>query len=144
MTDGAGSGLRSLPMGELAVEVHRAYPRGSGFDRLLSEVERRWAAAGERQETSLLSALGDHDGSVTAPTMPGLDAVEQARQFLGVQTLIHTLWILLLSLKLGIVLLVVGALHLVNLLIFSRIRRNSVLLDSMRPATQQTPSDRVP
>jgi hypothetical protein len=49
----------------------------------------------------------------------------------------------LLSMKLGTVLLVVGALHLINLLIFSRIRRNNLLLNSMRPATEPTVSDMV-
>jgi hypothetical protein len=49
----------------------------------------------------------------------------------------------MLSVKLGTVLLVVGALHLVNLVIFSRIRRNTVLLNSMRPATRPAPTDLV-
>jgi hypothetical protein len=37
-----------------------------------------------------------------------------------------------LSVKLGTVLLVVGALHLVNLLIFSRIRRNALIDKTLR------------
>lgn len=49
----------------------------------------------------------------------------------------------MLSVKLGTVLLVVGALHLINLVIFSRIRRNVVLLESMRPATRPVVADRV-
>jgi hypothetical protein len=49
----------------------------------------------------------------------------------------------LLATKLGTVLLVVGALHLLNLLIFSRIRRNVLLQESLRQATRPTPSDAV-
>lgn len=49
----------------------------------------------------------------------------------------------MLSVKLGTVLLVVGALHLINLVIFSRIRRNVVLLESMRPATRPVVADRI-
>lgn len=48
-----------------------------------------------------------------------------------------------LSVKLGIVLLVVGALHLLNLVVFSRIRRNAVLLNSMRQAGRPAPADLV-
>ncbi|HEY3609862.1 MAG TPA: hypothetical protein VGL06_20350 [Pseudonocardiaceae bacterium] len=49
----------------------------------------------------------------------------------------------LLATKLGTVLLVVGALHLLNLLIFSRIRRNVLLQESLRQATRPTPSDAI-
>jgi hypothetical protein len=49
----------------------------------------------------------------------------------------------MLSTKLGTVLLVVGALHLLNLVIFSRIRRNVLLQESLRQATRPTPSDAV-
>jgi len=49
----------------------------------------------------------------------------------------------MLATKLGTVLLVVGALHLVNLLIFSRIRRNALLQESFRQATRPTPTDAV-
>jgi hypothetical protein len=37
-----------------------------------------------------------------------------------------------LSVKFGIELLVVGALHLISLLVFSRVRRNGLLLESLR------------
>ncbi len=47
-----------------------------------------------------------------------------------------------LSVKLGTVLLVVGALHLANLVVFSRIRRGNLLLAGMRPAAR--PTDMVP
>jgi hypothetical protein len=49
----------------------------------------------------------------------------------------------MLATKLGTVLLVVGALHLLNLVIFSRIRRNVLLQESLRQATRPTPSDAV-
>lgn len=49
----------------------------------------------------------------------------------------------LLSVKLGAVLLVVGALHLANLVIFSRIRRNNALLENLRPAHRPAVADRV-
>jgi len=49
----------------------------------------------------------------------------------------------MLATKLGTVLLVVGALHLLNLLIFSRIRRNVLLQESLRQATRPTPSDAI-
>lgn len=42
----------------------------------------------------------------------------------------------MLSVKLGTVLLVVGALHLINLLIFSRIRRNMLFQQSLREANR--------
>lgn len=41
----------------------------------------------------------------------------------------------MLSIKIGTVLLVIGALHLINLLIFSRIRRNTLLQESLRQAS---------
>lgn len=50
----------------------------------------------------------------------------------------------MLSTKLGTVLLVIGALHLINLLIFSRVRRNVLLQESLRQATRPAPSDAVP
>ena|ERR1700730_14619974 len=49
----------------------------------------------------------------------------------------------LLATKLGTVLLVVGALHLLNLLIFSRIRRNVLLQESLRQATRPAPADAI-
>jgi hypothetical protein len=42
----------------------------------------------------------------------------------------------MLSIKLGTVLLVIGALHLINLLIFSRMRRNVLLQESLRQASR--------
>jgi hypothetical protein len=50
----------------------------------------------------------------------------------------------LLATKLGMVLLVIGGLHLVNLLVFSRIRRGILLQESLRQATRPAPSDVVP
>jgi hypothetical protein len=47
----------------------------------------------------------------------------------------------MLSTKLGTVLLVIGALHLLNLVIFSRIRRNVLLQESLVQATRPAPSD---
>ncbi len=49
----------------------------------------------------------------------------------------------MLSIKIGTVLLVIGALHLINLLIFSRIRRNVLLQESLRLASRPVPSDVV-
>jgi len=48
----------------------------------------------------------------------------------------------MLATKLGTVLLVIGALHLINLAIFSRIRRNVLLQESLRQAT--APTDAIP
>jgi hypothetical protein len=50
----------------------------------------------------------------------------------------------MLATKLGAVLLVIGALHLINLAIFSRIRRNVLLQESLRQATRPAPSDAIP
>ena len=47
-----------------------------------------------------------------------------------------------LSVKLGTVLLMIGAIHLANLLIFGRIKRNAVLVNSMR--TRPSPTDAIP
>ncbi|HJP77682.1 MAG TPA: hypothetical protein VJ914_25665 [Pseudonocardiaceae bacterium] len=47
----------------------------------------------------------------------------------------------MLSIKIGTVLLVIGALHLINLLIFSRIRRNTLLQESLREANRPVMSD---
>src|SRR6266568_7626795 len=50
----------------------------------------------------------------------------------------------MLASKLGAVLLVIGALHLINLAVFSRIRRNVLLQESLRQATRPRPSDAIP
>jgi hypothetical protein len=50
----------------------------------------------------------------------------------------------MLATKLGAVLLVIGALHLINLAVFSRIRRNVLLQESLRQATRPRPSDAIP
>ena len=50
----------------------------------------------------------------------------------------------MLASKLGAVLLVIGALHLINLAVFSRIRRNALLQESLLQATRPTPSDAIP
>jgi hypothetical protein len=47
----------------------------------------------------------------------------------------------MLSIKLGTVLLVIGALHLINMVIFSRIRRNVLLQESLRQASRPVLSD---
>jgi hypothetical protein len=49
----------------------------------------------------------------------------------------------MLATKLGTVLLVIGALHLINLLIFGRIRRNVLLQESFRQVTRPAPTDAV-
>lgn len=47
----------------------------------------------------------------------------------------------MLSIKVGTVLLVIGALHLTNLLIFSRIRRNVLFQESLRLASRPVLSE---
>ena len=49
----------------------------------------------------------------------------------------------MLATKLGTMLLVIGALHLLNLVIFSRIRRNAILAESLRQATHPRPTDAI-
>jgi hypothetical protein len=92
VTSGQGEDLRSLPMADLAVALHRAYDNGTDFDRLLSETERRWDAAAEQR--GIVSPGFGSAETLTAAPRHNPAPVEQARQYLGTQTLIHSLWLL--------------------------------------------------
>ncbi|MFL6118868.1 hypothetical protein, partial [Actinophytocola sp.] len=82
-------------MPDLAVALLRE-PDPSHAPEVLDEINRRWAAAGRAQGRAMRSVLAEMTGTgePPAPASDDLAAVEDARQFLATQTLIHELWVL--------------------------------------------------
>jgi hypothetical protein len=81
-------------MPDLTVELLRG-PDASHAVEVLEEINRRWALAGRQQGLAMSSMLAEIHGTEEPPP-PADDpaAVEDARQFLATQTLIHELWVL--------------------------------------------------
>jgi hypothetical protein len=90
---GPDAGVPSIPMAELAVSLHSLDPDTPEFQVISEEVLRRWNAAGEQHALSR-QAFGDETRSEQFREGYQPELVEEARQFLGVQTLIHERWVL--------------------------------------------------
>lgn len=82
-------------MPDLAVALLRG-PDPSHAPEVLDEINRRWVAAGRQQALTFRSALAEmtHAAAPQPSSSDDPAAVEDARQFLATQTLIHELWVL--------------------------------------------------
>jgi hypothetical protein len=90
---GPDADVPSIPMTELAVSLHSLDAGTPEFQLIFEEVLRRWNAAGD-QHALAWQAFGDEDRSEQIPEGYQPALVEEAHQFLGVQTLIHERWVL--------------------------------------------------
>lgn len=90
-----GPDLRTTLMRDLTVPLLRG-PDMSQVPEVLDEINRRWALASRQQGLAFRSVLAEMTGAgEPQPASPGDHAaVEDARQFLATQTLIHELWVL--------------------------------------------------
>lgn len=82
-------------MPDLTVALLRG-PDPAHAPEILDEINRRWALAGRQQGLAMHSVLAEMTRAAEPPpsSPDDLAAVEDARQFLATQTLVHELWVL--------------------------------------------------